>query len=249
MNLKINPEYASLVSPLSDAEYQALKQSIEKHGLHFPVVINTRDEILDGHNRYRVCQELGIEPLTEVKFFDNPEEEKIFVIEANLKRRQLSEIERIDLVRKLEPIEAELAKHRQLAHLKAGKGAPISPSVSNEDNRQSGRVNDIMAEKAGVSPTTYYKAKTVLEEASEAVKEKVKSGDMSINEGFKQVRPQKQNRKSKEAKDVVMLPSSLFSATVTAIEEAKRKSLMQLALRTDGHKILFVGDEMEVTID
>lgn len=104
-NLKINPEYAGLVSPLSDADYQTLKESIEKHGLYSPVVINTRDEILDGHNRYRVCQELGIEPMTEVKFFDDKEEEKIFVIEANLKRRQLSDIERIDLVRKLEPLE------------------------------------------------------------------------------------------------------------------------------------------------
>jgi ParB-like chromosome segregation protein Spo0J len=124
-NLKINPEYAGLVSPLSDKEYQALKESIKNTAFYSPIAINPRDEVLDGHNRYRACRELGIEPMTEVKFFDDPEEEKIFVIEANLKRRQLSEIERIDLVRKLEPIEAELAKRRKLAHLKADSGACI----------------------------------------------------------------------------------------------------------------------------
>lgn len=242
-NLKINPEYASLVSPLSDAEYQTLKESIEKHGIYSSIVVNTRDEILDGHNRYRVCQELGLNPTVEVKFFDDPEEEKIFVIEANLKRRQLSEIERIDLVRKLEPIEAELAKRRQLAHLKAGNGAPISPSGSDEHNGngQEGRVREIMAEKAGVSPTTYYKGKTVLEEAPEEVKEKVRSGDMSINEGFKQVRPPREGRKSKEAKDVVFLPESLFDAVIEALQQAKENGEEKIPFRHDGHSVKSVG--------
>lgn len=233
-DLKINPEYASLVSPLSDADYESLKQSISKHGLYSPIVINAQDEILDGHNRYRACQELGIEPTTEVKFFDDAEEEKVFVIEANLKRRQLSDIERIDLVRKLEPLEAELARKRQLAHLKSG-GAPISPSGSKEHDGDAGRVRDIMAEKAGVSPSTYYKGKMVLEQAPDEVREKVRSGEMTIGEGYEKVRPSK---KSREPRDFIILPSSCFDELVDAIKQAREKGDSKIKLMHNGHEVV-----------
>jgi len=49
--IKINPEYQSLVSDLSTEEYQSLKESIEKNGLFVPIIINQDGVILDGHHR------------------------------------------------------------------------------------------------------------------------------------------------------------------------------------------------------
>ena len=59
LQVKINPEYASLVSELSPEEYESLKQSIKENGLHVPIIVNQNGIILDGHHRYKVCQELG----------------------------------------------------------------------------------------------------------------------------------------------------------------------------------------------
>lgn len=60
--IKINPQYAKLVQPLSVKEYKELKESINDKGLHLPILINNKNEILDGHNRYQICNELDIEP-------------------------------------------------------------------------------------------------------------------------------------------------------------------------------------------
>ena len=58
--IKINPEYSKLVNPLSKSEYDILKNSIKEDGLHYPIVINPKGEILDGHHRYKICKELDI---------------------------------------------------------------------------------------------------------------------------------------------------------------------------------------------
>jgi hypothetical protein len=242
-NLKVNPEYASLVSPLSDADYQALKQSIERHGLYNPIIVSTSGIILDGHNRYRACQELGLQPKIEVKSFEDVEAERIFVIEANLKRRQLSDIERIDLVRKLEPLEGELARKRQLAHLKTGnEDVPSSP---NEQDGESGAVRGIMADKAGVSPTTYYRGKTVLEKAPQEVVEQVRKGAISINQGYKQVRPGRST--NKEPRKFIVLREESYADMINAIDEAAKTGQKHLRLIHDGHAVLQIG-EVEVEI-
>ena len=66
--IRISPEHASLVSELSPEEFQSLKQSIkEVNGLYVPIIVNQDGIILDGHHRYKACQELGIEPKTIVR--------------------------------------------------------------------------------------------------------------------------------------------------------------------------------------
>jgi ParB-like chromosome segregation protein Spo0J len=50
-------------------EYKILKESIRNKGLHLPIIVNQDNVIQDGHNRLKICQELGIEPQFEVKEF------------------------------------------------------------------------------------------------------------------------------------------------------------------------------------
>jgi len=113
MELKINPEYEALLPKLTEPEFQELKESIRKDGLHYTLAINKGGVILDGHHRLRACRELGIEPKVEVKVFENVLLEKKFVIESNLKRRHLNKFQRGKLVLPLLEIEKELAKQRQ----------------------------------------------------------------------------------------------------------------------------------------
>lgn len=130
------------------------------------------------YHRFRACQELDIEPRTEVRRFADPLIEKKFVIEANLKRRHLTDFQKAELGHLLEPIERELAKRRQLATLQNVK-EKISLE-SNEPNEDKGKTTEIVAKKVGLSPTTYQRAKTIIEKAPEELKEKVRSGETSI---------------------------------------------------------------------
>jgi ParB-like chromosome segregation protein Spo0J len=111
--LKINPEYENLIAKVSEKEFQKLKESIKEDGMHYAIVVNQDYEILDGHHRYRACVELGIEPRIQIIPFANKLEEKKFVIVSNLRRRQLTQKQKIDYALELENIYAELKKQKQ----------------------------------------------------------------------------------------------------------------------------------------
>ena len=46
--------------PLSDEEYTALKKDIEDRGIKVPIELDSDGNILDGHHRWEIAQELNI---------------------------------------------------------------------------------------------------------------------------------------------------------------------------------------------
>jgi ParB-like chromosome segregation protein Spo0J len=84
--ISINPEYGSLVPEQSPEEYETLKKSIKENGLYVPITVNQNGIVLDGHHRFRACQELGIEPKALVREFNDKLNEQLFVIGCNLIR-------------------------------------------------------------------------------------------------------------------------------------------------------------------
>jgi N6-adenosine-specific RNA methylase IME4 len=175
MKFKINPEYESLLPKLPQAELEALKRSIREHGLYYPIDANPQGIILDGHQRYMVCKELGIEPRYRIRKFDNALLEKAFVIEANLDRRQLNDFQKVELSIPLLEIEAKLAGMRE-------KGGTLAP------NGARGKAVEIVAKKAGVSSRTYERAKKVIESAPENIKAQAREGRLSINYAYSYVK-------------------------------------------------------------
>ena len=49
------------LSPLGDADYFALRESIETFGVMVPVVVDEHGSVIDGYHRVKVCLELGID--------------------------------------------------------------------------------------------------------------------------------------------------------------------------------------------
>lgn len=88
-----------LLPALSPEEYQALKSDIAKHGVQVPVEYDDEGNILDGYNRVRICQELGI---TEWPRIIRPglseEEKRAHARRLNLNRRHLSQEQRRELI-------------------------------------------------------------------------------------------------------------------------------------------------------
>jgi len=196
--ITLNPEYSSLVYPLSDLEYETLKNSIKEDGLHCHIIINSKGEILDGHHRYKICKDLDIPIKYEIKYFDNLIEEKRFVIDINLKRRQLNDFQKAELAYKLEDVYKEQARLRQLSKLKNVKDKlPTSSLGSNDrnDNDNSitkevvkGRTSEVVAKKNDLSPKTYQRARTIIENGSEEVKEKLRNNKTTISKEYDKIR-------------------------------------------------------------
>ena len=185
----VKEEYEALLPKLSVEEFESLKQSIKVNGLLIPLVVNQDNILLDGYHRYKVCQELGIKPEVQVKVFPRLLEEKLFMINVNLKRRQLTDCQKVELGEALKPIYKELARRNSLSNLR--QNAKINDSSHNNLLTRStgsfdplGRVNEIIAKEIGLSTTTYQRGETILKEAPALWKNQVRTGKIAINKAY-----------------------------------------------------------------
>jgi ParB-like chromosome segregation protein Spo0J len=178
-DIKINEEYAKLAPDLSELEFKSLKESIKINGLHYAIAVNKDNVLLDGHHRYKACQELGIEPRIEVKDFANPLDEKLFVIEMATHRRHLNDFQKAELGVKRESLLKEIAKQNSLANLKKGDSLPTS------SNEPLGAVAVNVAKSVNLSPATYKRAKYIIENGSEQQKQKLREGKARIHTEYK----------------------------------------------------------------
>lgn len=176
-NLKINPEYEKILPKLSKEEFEALKTSIIQNGILVPLIVNQEGTILDGHNRYLIAKELGFQPSLKVKTIDFKDslEERAFVISINLQRRNLNAFQKAEMGMALLEVEQKLAKIR-----KAHGGKP-EPLASREDL---GRSTRKVAAKIGLGHATFERAKKVIEEGPEKIKELCRKQALSIRPAY-----------------------------------------------------------------
>jgi N6-adenosine-specific RNA methylase IME4 len=89
--------FSELFPLLQGREFDELAADIKRNGLREPVWLHD-GQVLDGRNRWRACQQLGVEAKTRVYTGDDP---LAFVISLNLHRRQLSESQRAMVAAKI----------------------------------------------------------------------------------------------------------------------------------------------------
>jgi hypothetical protein len=91
--LQVIRGFALELPVLRDAERQALRESIEREGIRDPLVIwKSRRVVLDGHQRLRIAQELGLQTVTVFDLEFESEEEALDWMRTNqLGRRNLTD--------------------------------------------------------------------------------------------------------------------------------------------------------------
>jgi hypothetical protein len=172
LNIKVNEELASLVPPLSASEYESLKEDIKQNNVQLPVVTNQDGDILDGRHRYKIWViDLGRTvkdmPKPTVLTFNDKLQEKLFVINVNLKRRHLNDFQQIELALKTKPILEEIAKRNSRANLKQNKIEKEKEDLSSVSNNTLGRVNKQIGKRVGVGESTVAKVETILDKGTE----------------------------------------------------------------------------------
>jgi ParB-like chromosome segregation protein Spo0J len=179
MSIRVREEYAKLIPPLSPEDYRALRESISELGLLTPLVINPQGVLLDGHHRLKALQELGKKLGARdfvVRSFGSELEERRFVLVSNLHRRHLTPFQRAELALPLLQIERELARQRQLKGTLPPNGGKV------------GEAAEIVGKRVGLSARTFERAITVITKAPEELKDKVRAGEVSINQAYEQIR-------------------------------------------------------------
>jgi ParB-like chromosome segregation protein Spo0J len=182
MKIKINPEFRELIPPLSRDEFAALEASVVAEGCRDAIVV-WDGVIVDGHNRYDICQKHRIEFNVVEKTFASDDEAKIWIIQNQLSRRNILPQVRLELALTLKPLIAARAKERQGART----------DLSNIPQATGGMLEtrEEIAKIAGVSRDTVQKVTVIKRDGSKEINEQLSQGKISIRKAYETVREEK----------------------------------------------------------
>lgn len=173
MNLKIDPEFKAICRKLTQDEYNGLEADIKEFGCNDPILL-WDGVIIDGHNRYEICQKHGIDFRTLSLHFDSRADVLLYMIDHQLARRNLHELDKVALLEAKRPILEKQARERQKA-TQAKPGEQVGQVPLNlAEPKSKGEVRDQLAAEAGVSKMTYTNLRTVNQKGSDELKEAVR---------------------------------------------------------------------------
>jgi hypothetical protein len=105
--LTIKPEFQSLLPPLTEGEFAGLEASILDQGVIVPLVV-WDGFLIDGHQRYAIAKKHSLPFQTVEMQFDDETEAKIWIMENQLGRKNLSIYERAEVILKAQEYLAEV---------------------------------------------------------------------------------------------------------------------------------------------
>lgn len=188
--LKIDPEFADLIPPLTKDEHESLESSLLADGCIDTLVV-WHDTLIDGHNRYEICRKHAIEFGVTNLNLPTRDDAIMWIVLHQLGRRNLSDFARVELALRIKPIVEAKANERE----KKGASAIAGSQKSDE-----GRTDEIIANSAHVSRDTVRKVETIKKNGTPALIAAVKAEEISINKAAK-VAKQPKDKQAKAMKE------------------------------------------------
>lgn len=197
-DITILPELQAYIDPLTPDEYEALERSILTEGCRDALVL-WGNVLVDGHNRYRICQQHGV-PFQTVHNtgFQSLEDVQLWMIDQHLGRRSISDFQRgVLALRKREIITQRRAAaaaavqaaqtHRSPEDSTAPWEGETDPAVA-QPLAQLPKVPDqaldtreALARAARLSPSQVKQIETIQQQAAPEVVSAVKTGELSLS--------------------------------------------------------------------
>lgn len=165
--------------PMPADEFQQLCESIRIHGLKEPIVVH-QGQILDGHNRWRACLEVQVEPRTEE--WDGTGSVEDFVVARNVTRRHLATSQRAILAVTWPGVSTRAPGRPR----KSEADAPENGAAVHHSDRK-GRTRDLEAEKWAVSPRLWADAHKLVKAGNRKLIERVRLGDLDVAKALRMV--------------------------------------------------------------
>ena len=169
-DLIIDPEFRDLIPPLNEEELKLLEASLVADGCESPLIV-WNGVIVDGHNRYAICQKHEIPFAIQEKDFSSRDDAMLWML-----RNQLS--------LKFEPLLKAEARSRQATS--TGGDEPQLTQNSAEAGTK-GETRKQLAKLAGVSHDTIKKVKKLRECADEETKGRLRRGEVTINKAYNEL--------------------------------------------------------------
>lgn len=215
---RIDPELNDVLPELSETDYKALEQSLLTDGFKGAPIMVWGDIIVDGHNRYEICNKHNIPYEVKEIEFASKEEAIIWMVRQQLGRRSLTPLQRIKIVEKYRPFYKKKAEKNK--SLNGGnKIAESENSTTPLTKEEKIDVREKLAKDADVSTNTYSKGVKILESGNEELISETINGQKSINKAFNELKKNADIGKN----DNVFDPDS----ELKDLKEAQRKEAAQ----------------------
>ncbi len=197
MSLSFHP--ASDIFPLVESDVKELMSDIQEHGQREPILL-LDGKILDGRTRYRACEGLGIEPLTENVEMDK-DSVVAFVVSLNLKRRHLNESQRAIAAARIKDYFSDNKIKKTLVSRDFLVGNISKDDPGSTFTEVADKFGDQWSERAGkvfnVSGRSVRKADMLLANGTRELKEAAENGEVRISTAVKLAElPQGEQRKA-----------------------------------------------------
>lgn len=178
--LQIDPEFRDKIPPLTEAEFQQLRENILADGEVYEPIITWNDTIVDGHNRWRVICEnwdlLKDHYRVKTMTFTDKWDALDWMCKKQLGRRNLTDEQRTVLIGKMYE-----ARRKSVGN--SGKRNEDGQWAQSEPN---GRTAEVIAKELGIGKETVKRAEKfakgieALRETDAEAAEKVLQGKASV---------------------------------------------------------------------
>ena len=193
--LNINPVFRDLIQSLTADEFKQLEDNVLAEGIRDAIVV-WNDTIVDGHNRYELAQKHSIQfDLHEVDF-NSQDEAVLWIIDNQLGRRNLTDFAKLELQQKRadvlyergKSIKSEVAINRGFAGNQHTKVDDLSIIDKTSRTEPAHNTRNEIAESLNWSTGKVAQGQYVIKHAPEEVKEKLRAGELSMNEAYKAIK-------------------------------------------------------------
>jgi N6-adenosine-specific RNA methylase IME4 len=191
MELRIKEEFKKLIPPLTAEEFKQLEINCLDEGIR-DAIVTWNGFIIDGHNRYKIATDWGLEFKTEAKVFDSENDVREWMINNQYGRRNLSNYQRSVLALELESVFKEKAKENQIRKPESVK--QISAEQKPIETRKE------IAKVANVSHDTIAKVKVIEAKATPETKEKLSTGELSVNQVYQDIKKEEKKEEQEVKK-------------------------------------------------
>ena len=219
----IDKKFQALIPPLTAEEREGLESNIVANGCLDTLKV-WGDILVDGHNRFNICVEHGIEYKTQAMKFVDRNAVSVWIIRNQLDRRNIADFVRYELTDRQADILREQGRQKQgtrtdLIQKDEANLLPIIGKRSLEEPKHDTRKE--IAKSLGWGHNKVAQAKTVKEQAPEPVKVKLRTGELSINQAYKEitreakeVKRENRRQENKEKVSKVKLPTEIIKQDV-----------------------------------
>lgn len=197
--LKINPRFEKFSPKKKQDEIDELRKSLREKGYVGAPILTWHGYIVDGHNRYNMCKELDVKidlekNVEEIDLGDDADEIDAmdWMLTHQLSSKNLTVGEKLAMAtefKKEVALENEKKRKETVGRPSKENCTPIGVQFPDDTRPRSETWTDAQtAKKAGVGVGTVARYNRVMNSNDESLKEKVNSGELTVNKAYEEIR-------------------------------------------------------------